>query len=159
MKLAQFIRLSSVAIGLSLASGAAIANCDFVVINYTDATLSVKAGFYGHNESSEVVKPASTRIMRVKSDYACNDSTAYGTGRIFLTFPKDPSGGGVNYSPINDDVIFLGSFSGDAGGRLIQSDNGSPVWLNAAGHAVTATTVEVKLNFRGQANSRLSGTP
>lgn len=144
---------------LILSTTYAFADCEFAIINYTSATVTARAGFYAKIESTILVKPATTTLLHLKSDYGCNAVSRIGTGLAYISFPKDPNSTGVNYSPIDDSLNFLGKFSGDASGRPLSADDGTPLWLNAAGHPVTAAQIEIKLNFSSRPNSRVSGTP
>ena len=138
--------------------GLASADCDFVIINYTDSAVSVKAGFYGKNASSLIAAAADTSIIRLKSDVKCNDSNAIGLGQAYIMFPNDSHGAGANYSPSQGGLNFMGKFTGDASGRLMTADNGTPIWLNASGLAIDDSQFQVKLNFIGRPSSRSAGT-
>jgi hypothetical protein len=139
-------------------SSLAFADCDFKIINYTNFEVSAKVGFYGSTESSILVKPSDTTFVRMKGDYKCNDATPFGTGRAYIMFPKDPQGAGANYSPLERGINFMGRFSGSAGGRIMQADNGQLIWLNASGKPINDTTFEIKLNFTERPNSMSAGT-
>ena len=139
-------------------SNLAFADCDFKIINYTNFEVSAKVGFYGGIESSIMVKPSDTTFVRLKGDYKCNDSTPFGTGRAYVMFPKDPQGAGTNYSPLENGINFMGRFSGSAGGRVMQGDNGQLIWLNSSGKPIDDTTFEIKLNFTERPNSLSAGT-
>ena len=134
------------------------ADCDFIIINYTDSAVSLKAGFYGGIESNIVAKAADTSILRIKSDYKCNSATKIGLGRAYIRFPKDPHHAGANYSASDGQINFLGKFTGETGGRIMNADNGTPVWLNSTGLAIDETTFQVKFNFISRPNSFSAGT-
>ncbi len=136
----------------------ALADCEFSIINYTDSAVSAKVGFFGKVESSLYVPPAEARVIKLQSEYHCNDATSLGTGRVYIMFPKDPSGAGATYSPVNNQINLLGKFTGIENGRPMQADNGKPIWLNYTGNAITENKFEVKLNFVSRPNSFSAGT-
>ncbi len=136
----------------------ALANCQFVIINYSDSPLSVKCGFYGGASKVAMVKPATTTILKVVSDYQCNSATTLGTGRAYIEFPHDSYKSGANYSPINDTINLMGHFTGSLSGREIIADNGTHLWLSNSGTTLSAERFEVKINFIERPNSRSAGT-
>lgn len=142
-------------IGLSCAYG----DCDFIISNYTNAPVTATAGFYGSSESRTLIQPATTTTMRVISNYQCNDTTAYGSGRVYIAFPNDANGTGVNYSPLTANINFMGKFSGDPSGRTLRADNGLQIWLTSDGRAISDKQVEVQLKFAQRPNSKVAGTP
>ena len=136
----------------------AMADCDFIVINYTDYAVLFSAGFYGESAHSRSAKAATATVLRVNSSYSCNDANRIGIGRAYLKFPNDANGAGANYLARQDALNFMGKFTGDASGRQMTADNGSLVWLNSTGLAIDENEFQVKLNFVARPSSRSAGT-
>lgn len=138
--------------------GISYADCMFKIINYTDSAITVKMGFYRGKEITMIAEPAITTIESIPSSYQCNGAAPNGLGVAYVSFPKDPDYGGVNYSPITKMANLMGVFTGTSDGRIVKSDNGTPLWLNVTDLAVDDEVFEVKLNFTGRPNSRSAGT-
>ncbi len=135
------------------------ADCMFKILNYSDSAVTTTIGFYGTKESKTfVVSPADTAIEHVKSEYECNSVGNGGLGKAFVQFPKDPNYGGANYSPEDDRINVMGKFNGNAGGREVLADNGTPLWLNTINKPMESSVFEIKLNFTGRPNSFSAGT-
>lgn len=144
-------------LGLIGFSNLGFADCIFSIINYTSFSITAKVGFYGKSSKTIVVKPLTTASEKIASDYKCNDSTLYGTGVSYILFTKDPNSSGANYSPLNG-VNLMGRLNGTSSGRIVQSDNGNPIWLNATGLAIDEKEFQINLNFIKQSNSTSAGT-
>jgi len=147
---------------LSVISQIAIADCDFIIINYTDYPTTAKVGLFtslnNPIESTVKVKPNTTSMNRIKSDYNCTDSNQLGMGLAYIRFPNDPNGAGANYSPEKSSINLTGKSTGEKSGIPLLSDNGMPLWLSATGRAIDNKSFEVKLNFVKRPNSFSAGT-
>lgn len=136
----------------------AFADCRFIIANLTNFQFTAQVGFYGGAESTVIVPPAATYNKKIKGPYQCNSSTLIGTGVAYISFPNDPNSGGVNYSPSNGMINFMGEYSGGSGSAYIHADNGQTVLMDGNSNGVDDKTFTIRLNFISRPNSRSAGT-
>ncbi len=149
-------------LALGLFSQLSFADCDFIIINYTNNPATAKVGLFAGLskmvESTVKVKPNSTSITRIKNDYDCTDANSLGMGMAYIHFPNDSNGAGASYSPEKGSINLMGKATGEKSGRPLVADNGAPLWLSATGRAVDSKSFEVKLSFTGRPNTFSAGT-
>ncbi len=136
----------------------AFADCRFVIANLTNFNFTVQMGFYNGAESTIVVPPTATFNKKIKGPLQCNSSSIIGTGVSYISFPNDPNGGGVNYSPSTGNINFMGEYSGSSSSAYIRADNGQKVLMDGNSNGVDDKTFTIRLNFIGRPNSKSAGT-
>lgn len=145
-------------VGLAAIALPAFADCRFVIANLTNYNVTATMGFYGGAESTIVVPPTATFNKKIKGPYQCNSASLIGTGVAYISFPNDPNGGGVNYSPSTGNINFMGEYSGSSGSAYIRADNGQTVLMDGNSNGIDDKTFTIRLNFIGRPNSKSAGT-
>ena len=108
----------------------AIANCEFIVTNYSSTKLVAIVGFY--NGESQVLNVPAKGVNNfiLKSDLNCTSITNYGGGVSFIRLGQNINkDGGWVYSPNNDMYRALGYVRKDSTGAFVLSSTKKTILL------------------------------
>jgi hypothetical protein len=110
-------------------SSAVLANCNFIVNNYSDATVNIEAGFYNGKTSKAKVAAAASTVIPIKADLDCKSVSAAGFGITFINLIDGKSQGGWLYQPDGNLIRATGKSYTNSDGVVGQAPGGEKIVL------------------------------
>ena len=101
-----------------------LANCEFIITNYSSVNLVATVGFYGGESTVLNVPAKGVNNIVLKSDLECTATKNYGGGVSFIRLGNNiNTDGGWVYVPSNDMYQALGTVRKDNVGAFIKTSS------------------------------------